>query len=281
MAAAHERERDVEVLVAAVHLPLQQRELLAGDLLEVAVRERARGGEARRRRVELRELQLDALGDRARADARRVELLDDGEHGLDARGVGPDVRGDRGGDRLRGLGQVAVVIDGVDDRAADRELLRRQVRELELPPEVVLQRVSGLVGEFRLALAGARPGRLGLGRGRLGPLVADLDDDVVLGGLAGLRILAAFARQRLERGGGLAFLLELQQHVALERLLDLRQQLGRGQLQQPDGLLQLRRHRQLLADPELQGRFHHAAGLPRPAPARQRPPDQSRKCCPK
>ena len=134
-------------------------------------------------------------------------------------------------------------------RHPDLELVGPQVCQFELPAEVVLQRVAGLVGELRVALARARPGRLGLGRGRLGPFLADLDDHPVLGSLARRGVLAALARQGLERGGRLEFLLELQQDIALERLLDLRLQLGGRQLQQPDGLLQLRRHRQLLADP--------------------------------
>ena len=43
--------------------------------------------EAGRRGVELGELQLDALGDRARADAGRIELLDDGKRAQRARVV--------------------------------------------------------------------------------------------------------------------------------------------------------------------------------------------------
>ena len=80
VAAANQRERDVELLAADVHLALQGGELLAGHQLEMPVGEGARRGEAGSRGVELRELQLDALGDGARADAGRIELLDDREH---------------------------------------------------------------------------------------------------------------------------------------------------------------------------------------------------------
>ena len=45
--------------------------------------------------------------------------------------------------------------------------------------------------------------------------------------------------------------------LRLERFLDLRLQLEHGQLQQLDRLLQLRRHRQLLTELELQGRLEH------------------------
>ena len=52
-------------------------------------------------------------------------------------------------------------------------------------------------------------------------------------------------------------LLGLEHDVGLERLLDLRLQLEHGQLQQLDRLLQLRGHRQLLTELELQGRLEH------------------------
>ena len=63
-----------------MHLALQQPELAAGDQFEVAVGEGAGGRKSGRRGIELRELQLDALGDRARRDARGIELLHDLEH---------------------------------------------------------------------------------------------------------------------------------------------------------------------------------------------------------
>ena len=49
----------------------------------------------------------------------------------------------------------------------------------------------------------------------------------------------------------------LEHDVALEQLADVGLQLERGQLQEADGLLQLRGHRQLLTQLELQGRFQH------------------------
>ena len=97
------------------------------------------------------------------------------EHAADARGVRLHLARDRGRDRFERLGEVAVVVDGVHDGAADRERIRRQVGELELPGQVVLQGPAGLVGELELAVAAARPGRLGFGRARLRPFVADLD----------------------------------------------------------------------------------------------------------
>jgi hypothetical protein len=155
VAAAHERERNVELLAAHVHLALQGRKVATRDELEVPVGEGARGGEPRRCGVELSELQLDALGHGAGADAGGIELLDDREHPLDARGVGAHFAGHRLGDRRGGFREVAVVVDGVDDRAPDSERVCRQVGELELPGKVVAQRPSRFVGKLELRVAGS------------------------------------------------------------------------------------------------------------------------------
>jgi len=48
--------------------------------------------------------------------------------------------------------EIAIVADGIDDGARDRELPRRQARELQLPHQVILQRLAALVGVFLLAL---------------------------------------------------------------------------------------------------------------------------------
>ncbi len=266
VAAAHERERDVELLAAHVHLALQGGELVAGHQLEMPVGEGARRREAGSRGVELGELQLDALGDRARADAGRIELLDDGERAQGARGIGRRLAGDGLDDRVQRLGQVAVVVDRVHDRARDRERRGRQPRELELPQEVVAQRAARFVGELELALAGTGPGRLGFRSARLGPVVADLDHG--FGGFAAPLVAVLgrrgrrLARRCIERPGRFEVLVRLEHHVGLERLQHLGLQFDRRQLQQADGLLQLRRHRQLLPDPELEAGLHHAAEAP-------------------
>ena len=60
--------------------------------------------------------------------------------------------------------------------------------------------------------------------------------------------------------GGLGLLVRLEHDVALEKFADMRLKLERGQLEESDGLLQLRGHRQLLTQPELQRRFQHGGG---------------------
>ena len=87
MAGAHQRQRAGDLLVGRAQLPAQQRQLALGDELQMMARDLDRGVEPGRRRIELAQLQLDALADGARADAGRVQRLDAGQHGLDLGGV--------------------------------------------------------------------------------------------------------------------------------------------------------------------------------------------------
>ena len=56
----------------------------------------------------------------------------------------------------------------------------------------------------------------------------------------------------LERARGLGLFHGLEHDVAFEQFADVRLQFERGHLQEADGLLQLRGHRQLLTQLELQ-----------------------------
>ena len=81
------------------------------------------------------------------------------------------------------------------------------------------------------------------------------------GGFASFRgfgFRLARGRDLVERGEvDRVVLLLLEHDVGLERLHHLCLQLEHGQLQQLDGLLQLRGHRKLLTELELQGRLEH------------------------
>ena len=87
------------------------------------------------RRVELAQLQLDAFADRARAYARRIERLYARQRGFDLGGVAFDLGAQRIRDLFERLGDIAVVTDGVDDRACDRKLAGLESRHLELVAE--------------------------------------------------------------------------------------------------------------------------------------------------
>jgi hypothetical protein len=243
-----------------VQLAPQRNKLLSCNQVEMIPRQLESQLEARSVRVELRELQRDAFGHGAGAHADRVELLDDPQDLLDLAGFSDDLGHERGGNILEALAEIAVVIDRVDDRAADQQRTRIQVCQLQLPEQVVGKGLPGLVRQVQQAVVVAtRPWRIGFGRRRLRPVLANLDG----------RFLAAFFRgilgsllgrpgEFLQRQAVLGLLLGLEHHVALERFEYLGLQLDRRQLQQADGLLQLGRHRELLPDTELQGRLHHA-----------------------
>ena len=180
----------------------------------------------------------------------RIERLHQLEHALDFGGVRGDFGQQRGGDVVERVGDVAVVVDGIDDGARDGELARREIGVFELADQVILQRQLRVVGDFGGALVVIAPG-IGAGAA-LAPGVFDdfgFDDDFG----CRLRIDALLFRHRMrferfERAGGFVFVHGLEHDVAFELLADVRLQLQRRHLQEADRLLQLRGHREL-SDP--------------------------------
>ena len=200
------------------------------------------------RRPSARRRRRDRAAARSRARARRS-----------AASVGASPR-DGLDDRLQRFGQVAVVVDRVDD-GARRSRARRPAAARA---RAATARWSRSVASRFVRRARARRRRPDQG----------VSDSAALGSVQSSPISTTGsspsppprrcpsrlgARRRLSRRPGrLEVLVGLEHHVGLERLQHLRLQLERRQLQQPDGLLQLRRHRQLLAEPELQAGLHHA-----------------------
>jgi len=172
------------------------------------------------------------------------------QHGLDLGGLHLELRGQPLADVLHGDAEVAVVVDGVDDRQRDGGVGLAEGREVELPEQVIAQglgrRAAQLRGLAILAVAAARgqprvvvdvlpaavDGELvrdGLGGGRRGlglaqPLGAGIG--LLLG--RGVRPLGAGRRLGLRLGLVLALLDGLQHRVRLQRLLDLELQLHGG-----------------------------------------------------
>ena len=192
-----------------------------------------------------------------------VECLHQPQHAIDFVRVRGDFGQQRGGDVFERIGDVAVVVDRIDNRARDRELARREIGVFELADQMVLQRKGGVVGDFGGTLVVIAPGiRSGAA---LAPVVFDdfgFDDDF----RCRLRIHALFFRhrmrfERLERAGGFVFVHGLEHDVAFELLADVRLQLQRRHLQEADRLLQLWGHRQRLTQLQLQRWLHHRHGL--------------------
>ncbi len=101
--------------------------------LEVVACDLDCGVEPLGRRIQLSKLQFDTFADGARSHPRGVESLNARQHGLYFRGIALDLGTQRPRDLLDGLGDVAVVADGIDDRSRYRQLARLQLGELELP----------------------------------------------------------------------------------------------------------------------------------------------------
>jgi hypothetical protein len=91
-------------------------------------------------------------------NAGRVERLHQLEHALHFGGFGGDFGQQRGRDVLEGIGDVAVVVGGIDDGARDGEIARREIGVFELREQVILQRHLRVVGDFGCALVVVAPG---------------------------------------------------------------------------------------------------------------------------
>jgi hypothetical protein len=234
-----------------------------------------RGVESGRGGIQLAQLQLDALADRACTDARRIQCLHAAhQHRFHLGGVAFDFRPQRVGDLVQRFGQVAVVADGIDDGARNRELARFELGQLQLPQQVVLQRLAGGISEFLLALVIVVVPRGFRGADTLfAPALVDHLDGVVF--LAALRrfgllalanpieVVLLVGRDRgvtvsgFERPGALGILRGLEHHICFEQLANVSLKFEGGELQEPDRLLQLRGHGQLLTQLELQRGFQH------------------------
>ena len=238
----------------------------------------------RHRRVEavaLAELDREALGEVAGADAGRLEGLDQGERCLDDRERRAEPLGDLGevGAEIAGL------VDLVDERLADQADRRIGGREAELVGEVVGERLLAGDEGFEIVVVGAdrrpasapptrfRPAAPAPSRSAARPWssgkilprsVSSLASIAVAAFEAGLqpfrRRRSPFSAARVAVGLGSApaprrrlvvALVALEQRVALELGLDIGDEVEIGELQQLDGLHQLRRHHQRLALAEL------------------------------
>ena len=139
MAGAHQCQRTRDLLLGGAQLPPQQRQFALGDQFQVVACDFERGLVAGGGRIQLPQLQLDALTHRARPDAGGVERLHAGEHGTHFLGGALDLRAQGVRNLFERFGEIAIVADGVDDGAPDRQLPRREAGQFQLPQQVFLQ----------------------------------------------------------------------------------------------------------------------------------------------
>ncbi len=236
------------------------------------------------------QLDGEAFGEAARADAGRIEFLQFAEHGFDLGDGCAQLLGDGG----EVAAQVAGLVHHVDQIAADHARDRRGDGERQLLGQMIGQRHLGRDEGFQIVVvacgcAGAGPFRVGrrrrLGRSLLVGAVVGEDvfqfgaEALLHGAAAGLQLLAvpvggaatlvitalaAFAEAfGLGRGGRPVLVVgPLQQRVALQLAFHIGGQIEAGELQQLDGLHQLRRHHQRLGLAKLQSLRQSHSGFP-------------------
>src|SRR5947199_98615 len=179
------------------------------------------------------QLQRQALPGGARAHAGGLQVLQVPERDAQLLGIG--FGGQQRGDFLERLGQIAVLVEGVDQQLDEYAVAIAEIGERELAAQVIAQRRRVRRGEAAVALVVVvRPA----------PAGGDIRRPVGVGGRglgAAARASAARRRRRGCGGLGLAFgILALERRVVHQHAVDLLVELDRRQLQQADRLLQLR-----------------------------------------
>ena len=238
---------------------------------------------AGRRRAQL---QHQAFAEVARAHAGGLQALQPAQRALQARpqvfaGIGAaDVQhlGQALGDLFQRVGQVAVLVERLDQHLHRRRSSGDSRMPGNLRAQVVLQRAGRCRGPGLdlVAIAAAAGCRCGASRGcrrslrarcrfpsrrarwcrtlgasiRPASSASAASPRVALGVALARSVGRAPLGRRLE--GLPALFLDFEEGVLLEHLLDFLVQLQRGELQQPDRLLQLRRERQVLRKADLQ-----------------------------
>jgi len=261
------RGSSVELVAGDLHAPHELRVLAVDQQVQVTVDElagRCQMGGLGRQLVELNGQRLTRVTAR---HADGVEVLYVPQHRLHIVAVHLPFGRQRGLDLLQRAAEVAVVTHGIDNRLGDCQITLGELRQTQLP-EQMLPQAGITVGLVLEEVAVVLPGRLAVGGGAVVDVVpAGVDReivrhviahlDVALGGIHGVVtalgvcvavVALALVAVRLLQ---VPFLVGLEHEVGVERLLDLRAQFERGQLQQPYRLLQLRRHRELLAESKL------------------------------
>ena len=202
------------------------------------------------------ELEREALGGIARADARGLEILQVLEADRQVVGIEPEFVREQLEQLFERGRQVTIVVERIDQRARELAVAQRQVQQSQLLVQMIAQRTGGnLLGREVLIVIVARAGR-----GAPVVVASRVGHNVEIRGRrrVGAFVLCVGIRYRHHRRREVgwrrrAFVVVgfLQQGIFLQQALDFRIQLKRGQLQQPDRLLQLRRQRQMLAELEL------------------------------
>src|SRR5690349_3201262 len=247
-----------QLVVSALQRLPESGEIARREKLEMPARDRERGCAARSRFGQGEQLQFEALRAVARAHAGGVEILQVLEGYLQFLELDLQFLGHELSELFQRLRQISVFIKGLDEKRHEVAVARLELGEGQLPVQM-LSEVRGIGGYLGVVVFIGVVG--GAGAGSALPA-----DPVEVSGVGlGLRLIlrAGLLRGVLESGGGLAVdvrrrgrdcwvgIFPLEQRVFREKLLQLLIQFQRGELQQPNRLLKLRRQRQMLRKPEL------------------------------
>ena len=182
-------------------------------------------------RRKLAQLDRQALLQAARRDSGRIEALELLEHRLDSMEAHLLVPGIEAlADVFQRKLEIAVVVDGIDERGRNDPVGVAEPHQRHLPVETILERLGlRTVGEeVHPVELPARPRAADRGR------VVDVLPHGVDRKLAGY---VARSDIGLRTGVGGVVFVRLQHEVGVERLLDFGVQLHGGELEQPDRLL--------------------------------------------
>ena len=272
--ARHQRAHRAHAGVVGVQDALQLGEVARREERQVLGDDRERLGAERRRLRQRLQLQREAFGGVARADAGRLEALQVAKRDRELVRIDLELLREHLGHFLERDVQIAVLVERVDQRADEPPVAQRQIEHGELRQQVVAQRARRDLLRVEAVVVVVRRGAAAPVRIAAG-IVLEIGAVDGLGALA--RLVAGFlaarpvvvVRRHLlgRRGGGarelrggrqrlLVALGLLEQRVLLQHPLHLGVQLDRRQLQQTDRLLQLRGEGEVLAELELEGLLH-------------------------
>ncbi|MNX80990.1 hypothetical protein D3C86_1126640 [compost metagenome] len=213
-------------------------------------------------------MQQQAFTQVAGADAGRFELLDAVQDGFDFVQFDVQFRIEGFEDFLERFVQIALIVDAVDQGDGDQAIGVGHRCQVQLPQQVALQAFAGgrAGGEIPLVIIVARQAA---GAGLVDVFPSGIDGKFVGNAFVPVAFFEVINRRRGFLVGGflnvsvgllfcvvgqgvgvievVAFFLAFEHRIGLQGLLDFLLQIQGRQLEQADGLLQLRCHRQLLA----------------------------------
>ena len=141
--ALHQLDDLAQVIFLELHAAHQLAVVAAAQQVDVVGDQALRFAQPRRLARQLAQLQQQALAEVAGADAGRLELLDAVQDGFDFVQFDVQFRVERLEDLLKGLVQVALVVDAIDQGHGDQAIGIGHRCQVQLPEQMALQALAG------------------------------------------------------------------------------------------------------------------------------------------